>query len=269
MKMTHGSWSRAKPNISRMILADSPMYLSTIADATTFKNVALMLLARARASNVFPVPGGPYNNTPFGALIPTRMNNSGLVSGSSMTSRSSRICSFNPPISPNDTPPSSSPACMWNTVGSTSRGKTRMIVNVVMSSATRVPGLRLLWLNLLRHPTTYRGPLDALTMNRSESNRFRTSPMICPTLWRAERSSSVFWYRFTRPFTSSRIRRSRASTSRCSRILARYASRTCSRSDGSLSGCGSAAGTADTGADALASSALLSLMVVLVANMVV
>ena len=35
------------------------MYLSTIADATTFRNVALMLDARARARSVLPVPGGP------------------------------------------------------------------------------------------------------------------------------------------------------------------------------------------------------------------
>lgn len=34
------------------------MYLSTIADATTFRKVALMLLANARANNVLPVPGG-------------------------------------------------------------------------------------------------------------------------------------------------------------------------------------------------------------------
>jgi len=59
MKMTQGWWSRANPNISRMMRADSPMYLSTMAEATTFKNVALMLEARARASSVFPVPGGP------------------------------------------------------------------------------------------------------------------------------------------------------------------------------------------------------------------
>jgi len=35
------------------------MYLSTIAEATTFRNVALMLDASALASRVFPVPGGP------------------------------------------------------------------------------------------------------------------------------------------------------------------------------------------------------------------
>ena len=49
MKITHGSWSRANPNISRTSRALSPMYLSTMALATTFKNVAFRLQARARA----------------------------------------------------------------------------------------------------------------------------------------------------------------------------------------------------------------------------
>ena len=59
MKMMHGWWSLAYPNISRISLADSPMYLSTMAEATTFKKLASMLAAIARASKVFPVPGGP------------------------------------------------------------------------------------------------------------------------------------------------------------------------------------------------------------------
>eukprot|EP00732_Lithocolla_globosa_P004713 Lithocolla_globosa_v1_NODE_4469_length_1426_cov_9.981036.p2 type:complete len:113 gc:universal NODE_4469_length_1426_cov_9.981036:855-517(-) len=112
MKITQGSWSLANPNISRMIRADSPMYLSTIADATTLRNVALILDAKARAKRVFPVPGGPYSSTPLGALIPTRIKSSGFVRGSSMTSLSSRICSLSPPMSAKLTPPSSSPACM-------------------------------------------------------------------------------------------------------------------------------------------------------------
>ena len=50
-----------------MILADSPIYLSTIAEATTLRKVALIFDASARANSVFPVPGGPYNKTPLGA----------------------------------------------------------------------------------------------------------------------------------------------------------------------------------------------------------
>ena len=49
------------------------------------------LLATALANNVFPVPGGPYNNTPFGGLIPTLKNNSGFFNGNSITSLNSRI----------------------------------------------------------------------------------------------------------------------------------------------------------------------------------
>mmetsp|Transcript_766 Transcript_766/g.2059 ORF Transcript_766/g.2059 Transcript_766/m.2059 type:complete len:230 (-) Transcript_766:398-1087(-) len=140
MKMTHGWWSLAYPNIWRMTRALSPMYLSTIADATTFRNVAFRLHASARARSVLPVPGGPYSSTPFGALIPTRVNSSGLVNGNSTTSRNSRICSFSPPTAEKDTLPGSSLSIV-NTAGSTSRGSTRMIVSVVMSSATRVLGL--------------------------------------------------------------------------------------------------------------------------------
>mmetsp|Transcript_49545 Transcript_49545/g.112472 ORF Transcript_49545/g.112472 Transcript_49545/m.112472 type:complete len:296 (+) Transcript_49545:497-1384(+) len=181
MKMTHGWWSRAYPNISRMTRADSPMYLSTMADATTLRNVAFTLDAKARARSVFPVPGGPYRSTPFGGLMPTRLKSSGLVSGSSMVSRRSRIWSFRPPISEKLMPFSSS-AFMLNTVGSTSRGSGRMMVKVVMSSATRVPGISLALSNLFLQPTTYRGPEEALTIKRVSSSCFSTSPIICPML---------------------------------------------------------------------------------------
>jgi hypothetical protein len=33
----------------------------------SFKNTASVFFAQALASNVFPVPGGPYSSTPFGA----------------------------------------------------------------------------------------------------------------------------------------------------------------------------------------------------------
>ena len=41
------------------------MYLSTILEATIFKNLASILHAIALAKRVFPVPGGPYNKTPY------------------------------------------------------------------------------------------------------------------------------------------------------------------------------------------------------------
>lgn len=59
-----------------------------MADATTFKNLASMLDAKALAIKVFPVPGGPYIKqpswdikVPFGGLIPTLLKSSGLVIG--------------------------------------------------------------------------------------------------------------------------------------------------------------------------------------------
>jgi hypothetical protein len=51
------------PNISRIIRADSPMYLSTIADETTFKKLASILLATARARRVLPVPAPRRNES--------------------------------------------------------------------------------------------------------------------------------------------------------------------------------------------------------------
>jgi len=69
-----------------MTLADSPIYLSTIPEATTFKNLASTLFAKALAIKVFPVPGGPYIKHPFGAFTPTLLNNSGFVIGNSIVS---------------------------------------------------------------------------------------------------------------------------------------------------------------------------------------
>ena len=71
IKIMQGWLSFANPNISRITLADYPMYLSTIAEATTFKNLASMFDAKALAIRVLPVPGGPYIKQPFGGLIPT------------------------------------------------------------------------------------------------------------------------------------------------------------------------------------------------------
>ena len=43
----------------------------------TRMNVASVRFATARAHNVFPVPGGPYNITPFGGSMPKFTNRSG------------------------------------------------------------------------------------------------------------------------------------------------------------------------------------------------
>lgn len=93
--------------------ADSPMYLSTMADETTLRKLVDSVAATALARSVLPVPGGPYRRTPggtrergqsrqragapddeerrdapFGGLMPTRMKSSGFINGSSITCRS-------------------------------------------------------------------------------------------------------------------------------------------------------------------------------------
>jgi hypothetical protein len=45
----------------------------------TRMKVASVRLATALAHNVFPVPGGPYNMTPFGGSIPRLTNRSGFL----------------------------------------------------------------------------------------------------------------------------------------------------------------------------------------------
>mmetsp|Transcript_24163 Transcript_24163/g.62253 ORF Transcript_24163/g.62253 Transcript_24163/m.62253 type:complete len:276 (-) Transcript_24163:152-979(-) len=190
MKMMHGEFFFASENTLRTREAPTPTNISTNSEPDAEMNGVPASPATARASSVLPVPGGPYRSTPFGALIPTRSKSSGLTSGSSITSRSSRICSARPPTLEYETSPGSS-LSMLNTTGSTSRGSARMIVSVVMSRATRVPFVSFALSTFDLQPTTYRGPLEALTMNFSSSSWRSTSPIIWPTLCSAFRSSSV------------------------------------------------------------------------------
>lgn len=68
-----------------IVLADSPTYFDIKSEELTEKNVALAYVAHALAKNVFPVPGGPYNNIPFhGYRRPT--NISGNLVGSIIAS---------------------------------------------------------------------------------------------------------------------------------------------------------------------------------------
>ena len=60
---------------------------------------ALLSFATAFASNVLPVPGGPYNKTPFGASIPNFSKISGCLNGSSIISLTFLISSVKPPMS--------------------------------------------------------------------------------------------------------------------------------------------------------------------------
>ena len=56
-------------------------------------------LATAFASKVFPVPGGPYNNTPLGGSTPNLSNNSGCLNGSSIISLIFCMIGLIPPTS--------------------------------------------------------------------------------------------------------------------------------------------------------------------------
>lgn len=104
--------------------------------------------------------------------MPTLKNNSGFFKGSSMTSLSSLICSFNPPIPPKLIWPGSSKDILY-TSGSTSRGNIRIIVRVVMSSATLVPCFSFSLSTFDLHPTTYLGPDDAFTITIYGVNKAR------------------------------------------------------------------------------------------------
>lgn len=59
MKMIDGACSLAITNSSRTILDPSPMYFCTNSEPETRMNVQSVWCATARASSVFPVPGGP------------------------------------------------------------------------------------------------------------------------------------------------------------------------------------------------------------------
>ena len=95
----HAFLLRASWKSSRTIRAPSPTYFCTSSLPNTRMNVASVRFATARAESVFPVPGGPYSNTPFGGSMPRSVNRSGCSSGVSTTSRNSRSASSQPPTS--------------------------------------------------------------------------------------------------------------------------------------------------------------------------
>ena len=72
MKMMAGAAFLAWSNRSRTRLAPTPTIISMNSDAETEKNGTLASPAKARASSVLPVPGGPDSRTPFGTVAPSR-----------------------------------------------------------------------------------------------------------------------------------------------------------------------------------------------------
>ena len=101
MKMIAGATFRASPNSSRTRLAPTPTIISMNSEALALKNGTLASPAVARASSVFPVPGGPESSTPLGARAPRRRYFSGSLrksttslisaSTSSMPATSSKV----------------------------------------------------------------------------------------------------------------------------------------------------------------------------------
>jgi hypothetical protein len=65
-----GAESLACANKSRTFDAPTPTNISTNYEPEIEKNATPALPAQALANIVFPVPGGPVNNAPFGILAP-------------------------------------------------------------------------------------------------------------------------------------------------------------------------------------------------------
>mmetsp|Transcript_10265 Transcript_10265/g.19866 ORF Transcript_10265/g.19866 Transcript_10265/m.19866 type:complete len:345 (+) Transcript_10265:174-1208(+) len=93
------TFSLASSKASRTSLAPSPMNICTSCGPASFRKIASVCLAHARASIVFPVPGGPCRSTPFGGRMPMVSNISLCVMGSTTASISSWICLSSPPMS--------------------------------------------------------------------------------------------------------------------------------------------------------------------------
>merc|ERR1719217_924192 len=152
-KIMQAFFDRAIVNNSRTILAPSPTYFWTSSDPITRMKHASVLLATALADNVFPVPGGPYNNTPFGGSIPKVKNLSGCSRGNSTTARNFSKESFAPPTSSYVTSGLSSTVIRL-TVGSIFGGKGIWIAYFVRSTPTLIPSSTSVGATFSPNPTT-------------------------------------------------------------------------------------------------------------------
>ncbi len=70
IKIIQGAFSLACLNRSRTLEAPTPTNISTKSEPEIEKKGTLASPATALASNVFPVPGGPTSNAPFGIFPP-------------------------------------------------------------------------------------------------------------------------------------------------------------------------------------------------------
>ena len=83
--MIHGAFLFASSNKSLTLDAPTPTNISTKSDPLIMKNGTPASPATAFASNVFPVPGWPTNNTPLGILAPMSVNFFGFFRNSTIS----------------------------------------------------------------------------------------------------------------------------------------------------------------------------------------
>mmetsp|Transcript_7571 Transcript_7571/g.24890 ORF Transcript_7571/g.24890 Transcript_7571/m.24890 type:complete len:268 (+) Transcript_7571:424-1227(+) len=98
-KTMQAFFDRAIWNSSRTMRAPSPTYFCTNSEPITRIKHASVRFATARATSVFPVPGGPKSRMPLGGSMPSCTKRSGCSMGSSSTSRNFWISSLFPPMS--------------------------------------------------------------------------------------------------------------------------------------------------------------------------
>ena len=87
-KIIHGACFFPCSNISLTLDAPTPTNISTKSEPEIEKNGTLASPAIALANKVFPVPGGPINNAPFGIFPPSLLNFLGSFKNSTISSTS-------------------------------------------------------------------------------------------------------------------------------------------------------------------------------------
>jgi hypothetical protein len=80
-------------------LSDSPTYLFNSSGPLIEMKLAFDSFDTALATKVLPQPGGPYNNTPAGAVRPTLLNFSGFRIGSTIVICNSALTEAKAPTS--------------------------------------------------------------------------------------------------------------------------------------------------------------------------
>lgn len=77
---------------SRTMRLPSPMYFCTSSLPDTRMKVQSVWCATARASSVFPVPGGPYSSTPCRSQLMTSMHSKNCLCVHLLVTSACRIC---------------------------------------------------------------------------------------------------------------------------------------------------------------------------------